>query len=399
LIAPATAALFIPTTVWSATDPGGSTNKIALFANAVENSGVVNRKDARAEAETLRWLEQGRGGYGEPKLVVKRFAAVGGLLATYQATNGKRIAFKANWRSDDTVRAEIVHLSAKSKRVEPLLARSRGGAQNLGKASVLRLADFDVVSELNRGVFARKGPTNQYDEVARFMSSEEGGAFSEAVYALFVELDDVDESSRKLSDLYSMYGALLMALQLSSDSRMGFDQAEPAVPAAKAKAARALCVGLSCKAAGRRFVVHPDGLFDFLSKVKDIKPPKKAAESETSLASVVPNASNPLRDFRKNGDGNCTDPGGCFGMCGWDCYFTPGNISTPQCLGHDLCVCKWGHLACMFSVPTSGGGCDQCNTLVDAIGSFISAFFSLFGSDPPEDPFDFPDDQNLFMGW
>jgi hypothetical protein len=54
-------------------------------------------------------------------------------------------------------------------------------------------------------------------------------------------------------------------------------------------------------------------------------------------------------------------------MCGLEC-FTPGNIWTPQCQGHDLCVCKWGHAACVYSPPDD---CEGCSSLLDAGWSYI----------------------------
>jgi hypothetical protein len=351
-------------------------------------------KASRAEAEVMRWLKQGRGSHGASKLEVKRFTQAVGLLATYQATNGKRLAFKANWRADGTIRSEIAHYSQDAKQVIPLLARSRVGAD---KRSVLRLSDFDVISELQHGVFAKKAPTGQLDAVARFMASDEGGALSEAVPALYLALEDFDHGE-SLIDLYSMYGALLMSMQLSSGIKVDVDRVQTAVAADKYARARALCDGKSCKAAGNKFVVHIDGQFDMLTKSKDIAPKQKNEAVLFQGNAPAGSDMNPLRVFRKNGDGNCTDLGGCFGKCGRECN-NPGNIETSECWGHDLCVCKWGDSACVFTVPTGGGGCNGCNTLIEAAWSFVAAFFSQFGDEPQEDPFEGPDSGAYWQGW
>lgn len=75
-----------------------------------------------------------------------------------------------------------------------------------------------------------------------------------------------------------------------------------------------------------------------------------------------------------------------------------GNIYTLECVGHDLCVCKYGHLACIYSVPNNvPGGCDGCYSLFDAMASFFSSFFSAFGF-PGEWP-ENPSDPSYFSGW
>lgn len=63
---------------------------------------------------------------------------------------------------------------------------------------------------------------------------------------------------------------------------------------------------------------------------------------------------------------------------------TPGDIYTPQCLGHDICVCKFGNLACAVTIPE--GDCSDCNTLLDAIWSYLSEIFRrMFEYDDPDE--------------
>jgi hypothetical protein len=359
---------------------------------------IVERRPTQPEERVVRWLEQGRGQYGTPQLAVERYSEQGGLLATYQATNGKRLAFKANWRSDGSIRAEVAHFSTEANRVMPLMARSR---MDNRQKSILRLADFDVLAELNRGVFGRKSPTGLDDATSRFIASEDGVAYSEGVLALYIYLDELDDTSGKLSDLYAMYGALLMGMQLSSDIKIGFEGAVGSVGLTRSVVSRERCNGRDCKAAGRKFLVHLDGQFDVLTKLSATRVSAKSGGDSQRLAGGNTSSYADLQGFRrKNGDGTCENPfqdNPCFGKCGPGC-FNPGDITTMECAGHDLCVCKWGHWACAISVPTEGGGCVGCHTLVEAIGSFISAFFSMFGSEPPEDPFEDPYGTN-FMGW
>jgi hypothetical protein len=372
--------------------PNDSSQEVAFKRASADTNNY------RAEMQVHRWLEHGRGNYGNPRMEIKRYSKNGGLLATYQATNGKRIAFKANWRSDGSIRAEVAHFSAETTRVVPLLARSRIDGQ---QKSILRLADFDVMSELNNGVFARRAPTGQLDATAKFMASDEGTAYAEGVHALYVALDEIEDVEVKLSDLYSMYGALLMSMQLSSNVKVSLDGSQAAVDARLLRQVRAACVGLACNAAGRKFVVHPDGQFDILTRISEIKPTNKSANAGGESKPLTSSPNSPFHSFKKNGDGTCTNPfdaNPCFGKCGPGC-FNPGDITTIECAGHDLCVCKWGHAACAFSVPTSGAGCDGCHTLIEAAWSFVAAFFSQFGSDPPENPFDGPDSGAYWQGW
>ena len=94
----------------------------------------------------------------------------------------------------------------------------------------------------------------------------------------------------------------------------------------------------------------------------------------------------------KNGDGTCTDPGPCFGMCGPGCT-NPGDISTPACYGHDLCVCAYGFLDCVLTVPE---GCDGCSSLFDAVCSYIAKLIEWFF--PEMDPDEEAAEQEYWMG-
>jgi hypothetical protein len=233
--------------------------------------------------------------------------------------------------------------------------------------------------------------------IAQFLASEEGMAFAEAVPALYATLDDASETDGKLADLYSMQGVLLMSTQPSSGHKTNFEVLERAVDPLQVLGVWEKCNGLECKAAGSRFLIHPDGQFDTLSKVRDIRRVRKAG-NEGGLAALFLGAgpSNRLISLRKNGNGVCGNPGPCPGLCGPGC-FNPGSISTPECVRHDSCVCMWGHLTCVMSIPASG--CENCSSLLDAAWSFVVAFFSRFGEEPEEDPFRMPGGGYVYNGW
>lgn len=246
------------------------------------------------------------------------------------------------------------------------------------RAKVFDVAGVDFQSYLVDGVLRRKGPSDQRDEIRQFIDSGAGAAFSEAIPALYAALESLEDDP-KLAKLQAPFGAILTAVQLSTGVQSGFQYADAVLGSTRAKALRDNCPDQQCQYRGNHFTVRDTGLFDAMSKSKAVAAKKSL---QCAIKSAPPSALRIIIDAQKNGDGICTDPGGCFGGCGPDC-FTPGDIYTPQCLGHDTCVCKYGYAACIYD--TNYPNCDDCDTLINAIWSYLSEIFRrMFECDDPE---------------
>jgi D-alanine-D-alanine ligase-like ATP-grasp enzyme len=173
-----------------------------------------------------------------------------------------------------------------------------------------------------------------------------------------------------------------------------------------------VCLGeRECVYSGKDFSIYQSGLFDALSKrslnVKRIAAasglPRLVSSPDRSILSQINSTSpqlilSPNSIPLKNGDGSCTDPGACFGYCGPGCI-APGMVATVECLGHDLCVCKYGHAACVNSVPAGCGGTNvQCYDLTEAALSWVGGIWDIlmdfwdwimsWFDQEPEDPYD-----------
>ena len=325
------------------------------------------------------YLRESQVEIGRPHVVVGYYNLSKGLLAGYQSNAGKRIVLRARWLSNGAVSPEVIHLNPASGKIEVLMGRSKQlDAETGARAKVYEVVGVDFQSFLADGVLRRKGPSNERDEVRQFMDGNAGEAFSEAIPALYAALESLEDDP-KLAKLQSPLGAILTVLQLSTGVQRGFAFADAVLGSAHASALRENCSDRQCQYQGSHFTVRDTGLFDAMSKSKAVTAKKSL---QCAIKSARRSAIQTIIDTRKNGDGNCTDPGGCFGGCGPDC-FTPGDIYTPQCLGHDTCVCKYGYTACVFD--TNYPNCDDCDTLVNAIWSYLTEIFRrLFECDDPE---------------
>jgi hypothetical protein len=303
------------------------------------------------------------------------------MFVGYQSTAGKRIMLRSKMLADGTVRAEMAHLNPTTRKVETLLRRVKRTDAVTGRIHYpLEVAGVDVGTYFATEVVARKAPAGNLDALARFMASDVGQAYAEAVPAIYAAVEPM-EVNAKDSLLQSPFGLVLTVLQLSTAQYGGFEHAERTVGRERANLLRLSCGDSGCKYRGKHFTVHSSGLFDVVSKSKLSAFGKKACADSSQL----PSALSVVMNTQKNGNGICDDPGGCFGACGPLCW-NPGNIWTIECFGHDLCACRWGHMACIFSIPEDG---EYCATFGEAAASFFEAFFAMFGSTPPE----FPDEE------
>ncbi len=316
---------------------------------------------------------------GRPQLVIAYYNLTEGLLAGYQSSTGKRLLLRAQWLPNGAVNPEVAHLNAATGQIELLMGQTKKLDLGTGKrAKTYEVAGVDFMSRLNEA--RSRGVGSEQGELSRFIEADAGRAFAQAMPALYVALEPL-ETDPKLAALQAPFGGVLTALQLITGVNGGFDDPDAVVGPSAAIGLRENCGSNMCQYRGRHFMVQKSGLFDILSK-GEAGFAKKLAER--GLSQTPRSLLQTLADSRKNGDGTCTDPGPRFGYCGPG-TFTPGDIQTLECAGHDLCVCKWGYAACALEVPTTGGGCGGCNNLVEAIWSYLDAIFTRrFEYDPME---------------
>lgn len=315
------------------------------------------------------YLRESPDAIGKPQLVIAHYNFTEGLLAAYQSVSGKRILLRAQWRANGTVDPEVAHRNSVTGEIELLMGRTKQLDPRTGKrAKVFEVAGMDFMSHLDNA--RRKKHSIDERTMKEFVEGDAGRAFAEAMPALYAALEPFEADS-KLVELQAPFGGVLTALQLTTGAIAGFAHSEAILGKDRTNSLRDNCRG-ECQYRGRHFTVQNSGLFDVLGKSSEVLG-KKSLERGSGPTPASRSLLQTLKDVRKNGDGVCTLPGGCFGGCGPGC-FTPGDIYTPECYGHDMCVCKWGAAACVVTIPAD---CSDCNTLLEAIWSFLSELFRL----------------------
>ena len=313
------------------------------------------------------YLRESPNDVGKPHLVVAYYNLTEGMLAGYQSVSGKRILIRAKWLPKGAVSPEVAHLNPATGQIELLMGRSKQLDPSTGRrAKVYEVAGVDILSHLVNGAFRKRASSDERDAVRQFVDGTAGRAFSEAMPALYAALEPLEDDP-KLAALQATFGGILTALQLSTGVHGGFDHSDAILGTSRANSLRDSCSRNECQYRGRHFTIQNSGLFDVLSKSKAV------AGKKSFQRDLTPAPRSPLQtiiDSRKNGDGNCTERGPDFGACGPG-QFHPGNIYTDECLGHDMCICKWSFAACIFTVPAEN--CDDCDSLIDAIISYIVA--------------------------
>ncbi len=325
------------------------------------------------------YLRESPDAIGKPQLVIAHYNLTDGLLAAYQSVSGKRILLRTQWRANGTVDPQVAHRNPVTGEIELLMGRTKQLNPRTGKrAKIFEVAGMDFMSQLDH---ARR-KKNSVDErtMKEFADGDAGQAFAEAMPALYAALEPFETDS-KLVELQAPFGGVLTALQLTTGTIAGFAHAEGTLGKDRSNSLRGNCRS-ECQYRGRHFTIQNSGLFDVLGKSSEVLG-KKSLERGSDVLQTPRSLLQTLKDVRKNGNGICEIRGGCFGGCGPGCA-TPGNIYTPECYGHDMCVCKWGDAACAVTIPS--GDCSDCNTLIDAIGSYLAAIFKrMFEYDDPDE--------------
>ena len=114
--------------------------------------------------------------------------------------------------------------------------------------------------------------------------------------------------------------------------------------------------------------------------IQQFRQPTGVVELIRKLAQTQQASGN--QDRQKNGDGHCSQATrdlSYFGLCGPG-EFTPGNVATTECYGHDYCVCAYGHSSCTFNVPQDCGEEDSvwCYSLYEAAASYFGDLWATF---------------------
>lgn len=168
------------------------------------------------------------------------------------------------------------------------------------------------------------------------MLSPLGRAVSEAVPALYAALEpyENDGMDPRQRILHSPLGAVLGALQLTSKVSNDLLNAEQIFGVERAQGLKSACATDGCKFRGRHFTIVGPGVIDTVTDARRFSRKGRSCGNPGWTRLSLAGFFSP-----KNGDGLCTERGGCFGMCGWDCYFPPEDllaIYTPECEAHDL---------------------------------------------------------------
>lgn len=331
---------------------------------------------------------------GNSRLTIAHYNNKQGLLAAYQSDTGKRIMFRARFRFGGGIATQIIHLDPVSGKIIQLIGKSRRSDENGQPIKDVEIAGVDIRSFMKRGQPKTDEHAQKESQLKQFATGDTGRALIDGVPALYALLETL-EVEPSVSQLIEPFGAVAMALQLTTGEYPNFKNTDMAMGSARAFRLRASCNNYDvCLMRGKAFIVHRSGLFDILSKrradhISNNEQVGRSAAQEAQLKSLLPpsldlNVALPFANLtrRKDGNGVCDAPtraGACFGLCGPGCI-NPGNISAPECYGHDYCVCAFGHGACLVTVP-DGCGITQgqdCSSLWDAVGAYFGGLWDAF---------------------
>lgn len=351
---------------------------------------------------------------GDPRLIVYEYNVSKGLVAVYQSETGKRVLFKARFRPDGGIAATIRHRDPTTNKLVPLIVPSKQLDASGKGVEDLEIAGVDLRAFLKSSRLKGNGHAEKEQQLKQFLATETGQTLLDAMPALYAGLEGL-EPTPEVADLLAPFGAIAMALQVGTKQFRCFKHADKIVGNARAQAMRDGCLGVDdCVLRGKHFIVHRSGLFDVLSKHKGVsvgkrtqtdppltpstglalfKPPVEIVERlqqfrrPTGIVELIQQLAQTQQglgnqDRQKDLDGRCrpeTMNLSFFGLCGPG-DFTPGNVATAECYGHDYCACAYGHSACLYSVP-DGCGLEQsvtCYSLLEAAASFLEDLWTTF---------------------
>ena len=380
---------------------------LAEFVHAVPASNPQNQTQIEAvENENLldpslssAYLLKSANEVGNPHVIVGRYDVAKGLLAAYQSETGKRILFRSRFLPSGRMTAQILHLDPTTGKITHFVGKSKNLDENGQPVNDVEVAGIDMRAFIKSISSKGNGHAEKEQHLKKFAASDAGQALLDGVPALYAALDGLEQAP-EVARLIEPFGAVSMALQLTTKQFRGFKNADKILGAAKAKKLSDACGGIAdCVFRGKRFMVFRSGLFDALSKHKGASTNKGAHTGQTSAQPIgygfparqtspelvrqlmqMPSVSG-NQIWLKNGHGTCDDmiAATCFGLCGPGCV-TPGNVAAPKCYGHDYCVCAHGHLACAVTVPDECGSVQgvTCNNLVEGVGGWLGGLWDAF---------------------
>lgn len=308
-----------------------------------------------------RMLVDARDPQNRPTLTVGTYDLTRGFLAIYQSAEGRRVLFKSKIAPNGNISASASYYDRTTGRVVDLIQPV--AKPNTGDIEV-RVAGVDLVTFLLEGQAKGKFDPIRQSTLRTLLRGEAGQALLEGISALYLQLDRY-EHNQEVAKLKTPFGLVRTALELSTGHYIGLDNTEQLSAPAKFEELRGPCKSGQCLIRSNQFVIHRSGLFDTITALAapirtsnaDCESPRAArlsAQRSVVIAEVPASTDN------------------CVGYCGPGC-FTPGNIITPECIGHDNCVSQFSHLECIFTRPE---GCQYpCNSLIEAIASYLRALF------------------------
>jgi hypothetical protein len=337
---------------------------------------------------------------GKPRVIVAHYNLSQGLLAAYQSESGKRILFRARARIGGGMVAQILHLDPTTGKIAHLIGRSKSVDDDGQPVKDVEVAGVNMRAFMKSRSAKSNGYAEKEQHLKQFVADDTGRTLIDAVPALYATLEAL-ETDPEAAKLIAPFGAVAMALQLTTQQFSGFKHADTILGAARAKRLRDDCGSAKdCSIRGKGFMVHRSGLFDALSKHKGAPSFKNEKSSQSSIQSTAlgfltrrpsqelveqlmyPPSTRESPVMAKSGGGSCDQAdmnAACFGLCGPSC-FTPGNIAAPQCYGHDYCVCAYSHDQCLLAVPDDCGvsqGID-CSSLWEAVGGWLGGLWDAF---------------------
>ncbi|WP_339937015.1 hypothetical protein [Undibacterium luofuense] len=307
---------------------------------------------------------------GAPSLRIAYFNTRQGLLGIYESADGKRVLFRSKYTARGNLVATALHYNPDHRKIEQLIDMRPSTRVAQGGINV---AGVELSRALKEGAKNNKFDPKQQKKLKNNMGSIANETLMDGIAALYLHLDQIDNKP-ELSKLIAIFGASRTAIELITGHYNGIENLIAASDESKVKLLSQGCLKGKCLYNGNKFVVHRSGFFDVLSAQKSNVKTKFSKQ-----VSCINNSNNQKAGFKIAGAED--DNNDCHGMCGPGC-FNPGNISTPECLGHDNCVQEYGHLQCIFSVPE---GCVECNSLVEAIISYLGALFGGGNNGKDED--------------
>jgi hypothetical protein len=303
-------------------------------------------------------------------LAVGHYDSLNGLLAGYEARNGRRVLMHAASNSKGNVNARMLYRDSKSGQLLPAMTLAV-----IGEGKEARVAIFAGGVDLLAALRSIEGDAGakiaQRQALSIFMQSDIGQAALEAVPVLYAELEPADLGQQELARLKAPFGVIRMAMELTSGTYVGLPASEELFSSQRLSVMQEHCPGHLCQLRTRQFTLHANGLFDVLT--------------DMDAALRCPGANEYLDGLELKPV--LSSDGTCFGCCGPGCWGCTG-IVNDECRGHDQCVCESGHLACIFgsaagcgNIPCAGsdGATGHCNSLISAILGFLRDLFGFGG--------------------